>query len=91
MPDLVGLTVAQAKAMLAGNSIGIGAIIIADAVKDTANAFVIKQSPPTFSEPVEGQKYQNKIRPGQIMDIWISSNAPVRDTTVTEQKDNPSN
>lgn len=80
VPDLVGLTVSEAKAMLAGMTVGLGAIISTDAVKDTITAFVVKQSPDRFTDPGDGQKYQNKIRPGQMMDIWISNTAPVKDS-----------
>lgn len=81
VPDLVGLTVDQAKAFLSGNSIELGAIIALDAVSDTANAFIAQQKPDLYSTLSTGEVVKNKISPGQIMDIWISSKPVARDTT----------
>jgi beta-lactam-binding protein with PASTA domain len=80
VPDLVGKTYAEAKAYL--NSISINMTIVPDIdVKDTANAFVYRQNPEEFNEPVTGQKFHNKIKAGQSVDLWLSTKAPVKDTT----------
>lgn len=69
VPSLIGMTYAEAKIFLDQKGISTGAIIpYGGAVSDTANAFVVKQSPPEFAEdhiPVY-------IRSGQVMDLWIS-------------------
>ena len=72
VPNLVGLTVNEARSILGGNNIVLGAIIPLDAVPDTANAYIVNQKPIEFSTATDGTTIRNKIRPGQIMDIWIS-------------------
>lgn len=84
VPDLVGLTVSQAKDYLSGDNIGIGAIIPLSAVQDTANAYIVKQSPEPETELPTGEKAKNHIRAGQFMDVWISNTPPVRDSTDTQ-------
>lgn len=81
VPDLVGLTVKQARDYLSGDNIGIGAIIPASAVQDTSNAYIIRQNPEPETELPTGEKAKNHIRAGQFMDVWISDTPPVRDST----------
>ena len=84
VPDLIGLTVAQAKEYLSGDNIGIGVILAEGAVTDTANAYIIKQNPETTTQLPSGEDVPNHIRPGQLMDIWISATAPApRDSSGT--------
>jgi hypothetical protein len=63
-------------------SINPGAIVGLGAIKDSASAFVVRQSPEYLSELLDpsGNRVPNKIRQGQVMDLYISSVAPVRDT-----------
>ena len=68
VPDLIGLTFAQAKAQLELLGINIAGIIADGAIKDTAAAFIYKQNPERFDE----EKRPRYIRPGQLMDIYIS-------------------
>lgn len=83
VPDLVGLTYLDAKSLLGSMNLNIGLPILLDnAIKDTAQAFIAKQEPPVFTEPIPGQKIANKIRPGQIIDLWLSLTAPIKDSTV---------
>jgi len=82
VPDLTGMTVAQARDYLSSSNIELGSIIPDNSVTDTESAFVIKQNPSPYSE-LAGEMVTNKIRPGQIMDIWISAAPPVRDSTIT--------
>jgi eukaryotic-like serine/threonine-protein kinase len=81
VPDIVGLTVEQAKTVLSGGNIELGAVIALDVISDTANSFVAQQKPDLYSTLSTGEVVKNKIRPGQIMDIWISSKPVARDTT----------
>ena len=80
VPDLVGMTVEQARDYLSNLSINISTINPVDGVTDTANAFVTRQSPEAFTAQPDGSKVPNKIRSGQLIDIWISSKPPVKDT-----------
>jgi eukaryotic-like serine/threonine-protein kinase len=81
VPDLIGLTVSQAKEYLSGDNIGIGVILADGAVADTANAYIVKQNPETTTQLSSGDNVPNHIRPGQLMDIWISTTPPTKDSS----------
>lgn len=77
VPNLVGLTVSEAREVLKNNSIVLASILTSGEITDTANAFVFRQNP-----DVSG--YDNTpfyIQPGQTMDIWIQRDRPVLDST----------
>ncbi len=76
VPDLTGLTYSEAINVLNAKAIGLGALIVVDGVKDTAAAFVVKQNP-ELSTTIEGQRYINRIRSGQMIDLYISINPPI--------------
>jgi beta-lactam-binding protein with PASTA domain len=79
VPDLLGLTFAEANSILQENGISIGAILADPGITDTANAYIWKQNPPKLNE----QNEPEFIQAGQIMDLWISSEKKVeRDTTI---------
>jgi beta-lactam-binding protein with PASTA domain len=85
VPDLLGMTVSQARAYLLSSNIELGEIIPQGTVTDTENAFVIKQNPSPYSQnDGNGEAVKNKIRPGQIMDIWISAMPPQPDSTAIQ-------
>jgi len=84
VPDLIGMTVAEATSYLTSNSLSLGVIIPLDNITDTSNAFVVKTNPERFAELVPGQKTMNKIKSGQSIDLYISTNAPAKDTTVIQ-------
>lgn len=77
VPDLVGLTVEEAKAIMYQQGIVLASVIPSGIISDTAKAFVFKQNPdikdvnynPTF------------IKPGQTMDIWIQVDRPAVDSS----------
>lgn len=81
VPDLLGMTVNEARSYLNSQNIGISAILIADFIKDTSSAFIVKQNPEPELVIATGEKIKNKISPGQLMDIWISVNPPAIDST----------
>jgi beta-lactam-binding protein with PASTA domain len=84
VPDLIGMTVVEARSYLSNSSIELGAIIPLGEVTDTENAYIARQNPEPYSEIAAGESVRNKISPGQIMDIWISSTPPVKDSTSTQ-------
>ena len=84
VPDLIGLTISQAKDYLSGDNIGLGAVIATGAIQDTANAYIIKQNPETETQLPDGTTAHNHIRAGQLMDVWISTAPPPRDSTDTQ-------
>ncbi len=80
VPELVGLTVSEAKAALQEKGILLAAILTSGAVTDTANAFVYKQNPDVFDE----EQKPMYIQPGQTMDIWVSVDPPKADSLKEE-------
>lgn len=68
VPELNGLTLAQAKTVLDENGILLASVIADIDVKDTAAAFIYKQNPPRFTEDRQGVFIQS----GQFMDVWVS-------------------
>lgn len=68
VPSLVGLTFAEAKALLAEKGIDMGAVIATGVVKDTASSYVYMQNPERFDE----ENRPIYIQPGQVMDVYIS-------------------
>lgn len=68
VPELVGLTFAEAKQVLMEKGISLASIIPMSGVRDTATAFVYKQNPEKF----DVDKKPIYIRPGQTMDLWLS-------------------
>lgn len=78
VPDLEGLTLAQAKAILDENGITLAAVVADPGVTDTLAAFVYKQNPPRFTE----DKQAVFVQSGQVMDLWVSREMKVlRDST----------
>ena len=76
VPALVGLSYEEAKALLESSGLSFGAIVLDPAVRDTLSGFVYRQSPSTLDE----DNMPAKIRPGQLIDIWLQSQRPLRDT-----------
>jgi eukaryotic-like serine/threonine-protein kinase len=74
VPDLFGLTYLQAKGRLDSFGISLGAVTSDKGVRDSAESYIYWQNPSQFNE--EGQL--NHIRPGQIMDIKLGVQKPVR-------------
>ena len=68
VPEVVGLTFSDAKAVLESKGISLAAIIAMSSVKDTASAFVYKQNP----EKYDADKKPVFMQPGQTMDLWLS-------------------
>ena len=76
VPDLTGLTVAEAKETLKRQGILLAATLTSGNVTDTLNAFVYKQNPGAL----DFDKAPAYIQPGQTMDIWVQVNRPVTDS-----------
>jgi eukaryotic-like serine/threonine-protein kinase len=83
MPSFVGLTYAEAKTMLSQYNLSLAATVPDGPIKDTANAYVIKQIPPVRNEYNE----PNYIAGGQFVDLFISQTMKeVRDTSALQTK-----
>jgi len=76
VPDLVGLTLQEAKGQLESRGITLAALLATGPINDTLKAFIFKQNPGLKDE--EGKT--NFIQPGQTMDLWISSTPPMPDS-----------
>lgn len=72
VPNLVGLTLAEARIALEQYGLTFGAIVD-PGVSDRENAFVYRQAPARFAE--DGTIL--RIRAGQLIDVWIQSERPV--------------
>ena len=70
VPDFVGLTFSEAKALAELKGISLASIIPMATVRDTASAFVYKQNPETFNL----DKHRNSMQAGQTLDLWLSPN-----------------
>lgn len=80
VPDVIGMTFIEAKNYIFSNKLNVGSVIALDDIGDTTNAFVVKTNPPRFSEPTSGNKVINKIRVGQLVDLYLSKTAPIKDS-----------
>lgn len=80
VPNLVGLTYEEARALLDAQGIIMGATIFHPLVQDSANAYVYKQRPASKTE--DGK--QLTMRAGQMMDVWLQKEKPVIDSTALQ-------
>lgn len=90
VPQLVGLTFEAGKMMLQTMNINLGAVVAVTPITDSTAAFIIRQSPAALSDSLDmsGFKLPNKMKPGQLMDLFISNTAPVA-TDSTNSPYNP--
>ena len=90
IPNLLGKTYAEAKAIVDSMGVSFAAIIPNPDVTDTPNAYIYRQIPDRFDD--EGNLMT--IRPGQTLDIWLSVEKPevaIRPRTIrTENNKNKS-
>ena len=79
VPDLIGLTVEMARSTIAGLGLIMGNIISTAVIQDTANAFVIQQTPNPFSTQLDslGMPIRNSTIQGGSIDLIIDKIAPV--------------
>lgn len=78
VPQLVGLTFEAAKLMLQGMNINIGAVVALNPITDSASSFIVKQSPAALSDSLDmsGFRLPNKMKAGQLMDLFLSTTPP---------------
>ena len=73
VPDLTGMTVAEARGLLEEKGLILAAILTSGDITDTANAYIYKQNPEVFTYGTTPAY----IQPGQTMDIWIQMQRPM--------------
>jgi beta-lactam-binding protein with PASTA domain len=78
VPNLVGLSLGNAKMLLQSNGLNIGSVVPNNDVTDTLNAFIFWQRPTRFDQ--DGKMMH--IRAGQMIDVGVSVQKPVLDSTV---------
>lgn len=78
VPDLLGLTLGEAKLILEQNGINLAAVIADGAISDTLGAFVFKQSPNRYNDLSQ----PNYIKAGQLIDVWIAAEMKVVNDTI---------
>jgi beta-lactam-binding protein with PASTA domain len=83
VPEITGMLFSDAKEMLEGHGILIGAIIPDADVTDTLNSWIYKQNPGRFDD----DKRLLHIRSGQTMDVWLQSNKPSGDSLKRKDSD----
>ncbi len=78
VPSLIGMTYAEAKALLQANGLAFGAKIVEPGIHDTLNAYIYRQRPERFDD----EKRFRYIRSGQLIDIWLQAEKPTVDTSI---------
>jgi beta-lactam-binding protein with PASTA domain len=73
VPKLVGLTYSEARILLDAQGLIAGSVIPSPMVRDTSSAYVVRQSPTPVNEA--GKRF--RIRPGQMVDMWLDVTPPV--------------
>lgn len=81
VPDLTGKTYADALSVLGNMTLSVGSAFFEAGIKDSAKAYVVRQEPAPFFEPLPGQKVAKKIRQGEMIDIWLSIEPPKIDSS----------
>jgi beta-lactam-binding protein with PASTA domain len=76
VPELVGMTFAEAKALLDAHGLILGAAPAKEDVTDPETAFVYQQRPTPKTE--DGKRLS--IRPGQMVDVFLQKDKPVVDS-----------
>lgn len=77
VPDLFGMTFEEAGILLEASGINLGVVLPDPDVQDTLSSFIYWQNPPRFTE----ENKLNLIRMGQMMDLRLSVQRPVRDSS----------
>jgi beta-lactam-binding protein with PASTA domain len=86
VPKLIGLTLSEAKILLEQDGLVLGVPMADATVRDTANAYIIRQSPPQRNESGNSMR----IRPGQMIDVWLTADRPNTDS-VNQSNQQPLN
>jgi len=70
VPDLVGLTLAEAKVIIESNGFNVGTVMPAGTTD--GNMFVASQRPVHYTSSGN----INKLRQGQVIDVWVQAEKP---------------
>lgn len=76
VPDLIGMRYSEAKLVLERVGLGVGVLATEANFSDTLNGFILRQVP----MPILGDSIINRIRPGQLIDLWLGPEPATRDS-----------
>ena len=82
VPDLMGRQFTQARSILRSMDINFTPVFDPD-VTDSAHAYVTRQNPTKYGDSNDGERHYNRIKPGQTIDIWLSTRPLVTATDST--------
>jgi beta-lactam-binding protein with PASTA domain len=88
MPNLVGLTYSEALNQLSLQGINIGSVLSLETINDSASSFIFRQTPSYMStrlDSLTGMPIPNKIRQGQLVDLYLSNTPPPKDSISVPQ------
>ena len=80
VPNLVGMSFSDARSLVEEMGLGVGVLFLNPDLKDTLSGFVIRQEP----TPQLGDSVTNRIRSGQLIDIWLGATQPTIDSLKTK-------
>lgn len=80
VPDLMGKKYSQVKSMLRSLDLNFTPVFDPD-VADTPGSFVTRQNPQKYTLSANGDKRLNRIKPGQTIDMWLSTKPLAADST----------
>lgn len=84
VPDLMGKQYSQVRLLLRSLDVNYTPVFDPD-VTDSANAYVTRQNPQKFTQSNDGERHYNRIKPGQTIDIYLSTRPLVTgDSTDTD-------
>ncbi|MBM3432700.1 MAG: PASTA domain-containing protein [Bacteroidetes bacterium] len=82
VPNLLGLRYPDARSVMDQMGLGLGVLMMGPDLTDTLSGFVIRQEP----KPQVSESLPNRIRAGQLIDLWLGTTPPIRDTLPTPQQ-----
>ncbi len=80
VPDLIGKRYSQVKSLLRSFDLNFTPVFDPD-VADTPGSYVTRQNPQKYTRSASGDKRYNRIKPGQTIDIWLSTRPLAADST----------
>lgn len=80
VPDLMGKRYSQVKQLLRSLDLNFTPVFDPD-VADTPGSYVTRQNPQKYTQTASGDKRYNRIKPGQTIDIYLSTKPLAIDST----------
>ena len=87
VPNVVGMTLADARSYLQSLNISLGAVVPDAGISNQDAAYVYKQNPTEKATDADGNEKKNRIHPGQVIDVYLSVTQPAIDTAAAMPPD----